>query len=396
MNDSNLFENGEPGRRNKKLPILLIVLAIILGVVIWFVKKTGESPTSVSNDTASVSQPIKPAEPAKVQPVAPAPAAPEVAKSAPSPVVAPVKPKHKHKPAIKAVEQTPIAEKPAPKVAEAAPKIETPVPVTAPTPTPAPAAKVPPAAPVVKVVPVPAAPVPKTSPTPAPEANKKFAMEDQPMPEKSALSDEGRLALNTAPKAPESKAVNAAVPSGLFKQGMEAFRKQDYANAIKLLEQLPKPATKQRGDQTRDEYVDAQKALAEALVKSDRTGDAVNAYTAALEYDKYDPVSNMNLGICYVELKQYSRASKAFEAVTRDQSQIDPAQFDNVMQRTKYWWALAWTRMYKTSKDADRQAYYQQQAVMRWKDYQTWFGKNEKYRSENRKAEDYIKSLSAM
>lgn len=372
MNDSNLLENGEPGRR-KKLPVVLIILAILLGVAIWLVRKAGEP--AVSTETGSVSQPAKPIESA---PSATRAAAPETVVSAEPRVVAPVKHKRKHKAVVSAMQpapavpektkvETPVAKpiEPAPKVAEIAPKGEA-------------------SAPVVKTVP-PSQPA------------KKFAMEDQPMPEKAVLSDETRLALNTLPKTePKVEAAPTSLSSPLFKQGMEAYRKQDYAAAVRSLEQLPKPATKQRGDVARDEYVEGNFALGVSLLKSDRASDAVDAFNTVLEYEKYYPLANMNLGICYVDLKQYSKANKAFEAVTRDQSAIDPALFDDVMQRTKYFWALAWTRMYKSSKDADKQAYYQQQAVMRWRDYQTWFGKNEKYRSENRKAEDYIKSLSAM
>ena len=159
---------------------------------------------------------------------------------------------------------------------------------------------------------------------------------------------------------------------------------------------LPKPATKQRGNPTRDQYVDGHFLLGLSLLRTDHADEAAASFQTVLEYEKYYPLANMNLGICYVDLKQYFKANTAFESVVRDQGYIDPAIFDDVMQRTKYFWALAWTRMYKTSKDADKQAFYQQQAIQRWKDYQTWFGKNAKYRAENRRAEDYIKSLSAL
>jgi hypothetical protein len=104
----------------------------------------------------------------------------------------------------------------------------------------------------------------------------------------------------------------------------------------------------------------------------------------------------MNLGICYVELKQYAKAHQAFEAVVRDQSFIEPAIFDDVMQRTKYFWALAWTRLYKSATNPDKQNFYRQQAVLKWKDYEVWFSKNDKYKSENLKAENYLKSLSSL
>jgi hypothetical protein len=104
----------------------------------------------------------------------------------------------------------------------------------------------------------------------------------------------------------------------------------------------------------------------------------------------------MNLGICYVELKQYAKAHQAFEAVVRDQSFIEPAVFDDVMQRTKYFHALAWTRLYKSASNPDKQNFYRQQAVLKWKDYEVWFSKNDKYKSENLKAENYLKSLSSL
>ena len=202
--------------------------------------------------------------------------------------------------------------------------------------------------------------------------------------------------LPKAAEAPGEAAAASPVASDAFKKGMDAYQKQDYANASQLLAQLPKPSTKQRGNPVRDQYVEGNFILGLSLLHSDRASDALKAFLTVTEYEKYYPLANMNLGICYVELKQYFKANKAFEAVIRDQGYIDPSLYDDVMQRTKYFWALAWTRMYKTSSDADKQAYYQQQAVMRWKDYQTWFGKNAKYRAENRRADDYLKSLSAM
>jgi tetratricopeptide (TPR) repeat protein len=104
----------------------------------------------------------------------------------------------------------------------------------------------------------------------------------------------------------------------------------------------------------------------------------------------------MNLGICYVELKQYAKAHQAFEAVIRDQNRLEPANYDDVMQRTKYFWAVAWTRLYKNATNPDKQNYYRSQAIQKWKDYQIWFSKNEKYKEENLKAENYLKSLSTL
>jgi len=417
MNDSNQtmdsLSGGDSGRRMKKLPILLLVLAVILGLVMWRARHAAPpQPAATPVDTASAAQAPAPAETAKV-------AAPAVTSSAPETTVTTATPamsapdtatiakphvaKHKHVKAKPVESGAVVAEKPL--VAEK-PVVEEPSPAPAPAKTVAskPKVKAEPK-PVVKAeapAPAPIAAEPKSVPTPSiasAQVAKKFVMEDQPMPEKPVLSEESKLAFNAPPKSEEIQSDQvAATPaaSDAFKQAMDAYHKQDYANAIKLFGQLPKPTTKQQGNPTRDQFVQGNFLLGVSLLKSDRAAEAAAAFQTVLEYDKYNPVASMNLGICYVELKQYFKANKAFESVTRDQGSIDPADFDDVMQRTKYFWALAWTRMYKTSKDADKQAYYQQQAVMKWKDYQTWFGKNEKYRSENRKAEDYIKSLSAM
>ncbi len=231
-----------------------------------------------------------------------------------------------------------------------------------------------------------------------PPPKKSFALEDQTPPPKASLSDEGQLAMNTMPPAAEAPRESVATPveSEAFKQGVEAYHRQDYANAIAGFAALPKPTTRQRGNPTRDEYVQGNYLLGLSLLQSDRTADAVNAFLVVLDYEKYHPLANMNLGICYVELKQYSKANKAFEAVVRDQGYIESSLYDDVMQRTKYFWALAWTRMYKATKDSDKKAYYQQQALLRWKDYQVWFGKDARYRAESRRADGYMRSLSTL
>jgi tetratricopeptide (TPR) repeat protein len=190
----------------------------------------------------------------------------------------------------------------------------------------------------------------------------------------------------------------APVPgsSNSFKSGLTAYRQQDYVNAIRLFSSLSKPPSKKRGPIEREEYVQANFLKGLALLKVGHMSEAVSAFQNVLEYEKYYPLANMNLGICYVELKQYAKAHQAFEAVVRDQSFIEPAVFDDVMQRTKYFWALAWTRLYKNATNLDKQNFYRQQAVLKWKDYEVWFSKNEKYKSENLKAENYLKSLSSL
>jgi hypothetical protein len=177
---------------------------------------------------------------------------------------------------------------------------------------------------------------------------------------------------------------------------LAAYQQQDFKNATRLFSKLPKPATKRRGDPARDEYVQGHFLRGVALMRTNHTSEAVTAFRTVLEYEKYYPLANMNLGICYVDLKQYAKAHRAFESVVRDQNAIEPGMFDDVMQRTKYFWALAWTRLYKSAEDPDKQSYFRQQAVLRWKDYQVWFSKSEKYRAENQKADDYLRSLSSL
>jgi tetratricopeptide (TPR) repeat protein len=400
MNDSTPynFQGGAPKRKSKTpLLLLLIAAAVIIGLIIWRFKPGGgqSGTTTLSKDSVSItvpsseiSEPETIAAPAASTPVmAPAVPKPEEKKVAPTP----------EKPRIVAHErrgdlyitgsQKPVREEP--KVEASIPTPKEPALMSSPV------KKVEPKLPVVSK------PAPRDLESKAASARQpgKFALEDQPMPEKSSLSEEGRLAMNTLPKAVESQseaATSSAGASDTYNQALNAYHKQDYANAIRLFGQLPKPSSRQRGNPVRDQYVEGNFLLGLSLLRVDRASEAVNAFLAVLDYEKYYPMANMNIGICYVELKQYFKADKAFEAVVRDQGYIEPAVFDDVMQRTKYFWALAWTRMYKASSDRDKQAYYQQQAILRWKDYQTWFGKNEKYRSENRRAEDYIKTLSAL
>ncbi len=256
-------------------------------------------------------------------------------------------------------------------------------------------------APVVVAKVEPVAPTPPVSPPvipPAPPAPpvKAFAPEDMPMPSKVEPSEDGLAAVASIPKA-EPVAGNApSTASEHFKTGLEAYKQADYVNAIRAFAALPKPTSRKRGEPERDEFVQGNFLRGVALLKMQHISEAATAFQNSLEYEKYYPLANMNLGICYIELKQYAKAHKCFESVIRDQNFIEPAMFDDVMQRTKYFWALAWTRLYKGSKDPDRQNYYRQQAILRWKDYQVWFGKNDKFKSENQKADNYLKSLAAI
>ena len=384
MNDSTQyhFEGKTPGQKSK-FPLVLLIVAVILGLVIWRFKNASKpAETAVApKDTVALTAPAPDTvKHDTVDMTPPAVVLPKPEAAIHVPVAKPVHAPKRHKAQVEAPTSEPAV-------------TTVPEPKPEPKPKPVKPAKV-------MEEPKVAAPAPTSEPQAASTAQpaKKFALEDQSMPEKSVISEEGKIAMTTVPKAGAPSEVAAASPaaSDAFKQGSEAYHKQDYAAAIQLLGQLPKPATKQRGNPARDEYVEGNFLLGLSYLRADRANDAVNSFLTVLNYEKYYPLANMNLGICYVELKQYFKANKAFEAVVRDQGYVDASIYDDVMQRTKYFWAIAWTRMYKTSKDADKQAFYQQQAIQRWKDYQTWFGKNTKYRAENRKADDYIKSLSAM
>ncbi len=223
-----------------------------------------------------------------------------------------------------------------------------------------------------------------------------FEPEDFPIAANTTPSEDTKLAMNTIVKTGEITSNSSTGSSDFFKQGMAAYKQNDYANATRLFAQIPAPATKRRGDPTRDEFVQGNFLRGVALLRTNHTSEAVTAFQSVLGFEKYFPLANMNLGICYVDMKQYGKAHRAFEAVVRDQNYVEPAMFDDVMQRTKYFWALAWTRLYKSSKDADKQSYFRQQSILRWKDYQVWFGKNDKYRAENQKADDYLKSLTSL
>ena len=405
MSDTNfsyMEVSAKRKKRNQFISVLIIVAIVLLGVIVWgwielqksrnaerikhalnsqvepgfrdsdpgFDPAPSDSGSVVVQDAPPL-EPI-PAEPAAVSP--PVHPAPEPVQPPAPKVVEPAKPK--------TVRKDPPAPKP-PKIARPEPTLpkEEPIQVAVNKPDPIPEAP--------KTVP----PV-KEKPAPEPKA---FPPEDLPLPAKAEATEETRMAVSL-PKAPEAAPASEAGPnaSNNFKMGMAAYRQQDFVNAIRSFTAVSKPATRKRGSPERDEYVQANFLKGMSLLKVGHLSEAVSAFQNVLEFEKYYPLANMNLGICYVELKQYAKAHQAFEAVVRDQNRLEPATYDDVMQRTKYFWAVAWTRLYKNSTNPDKQNYYRAQAIQKWKDYQVWFSKNDKYKEENLKAENYLKSLSSL
>jgi membrane protein involved in colicin uptake len=221
---------------------------------------------------------------------------------------------------------------------------------------------------------------------------KVFQPEDLSIPATPKVSEDARLAMVQPMKKPVSG--NALANASMdFKLGMDAYEAKDYRNAVKSFSKIPKPPSKKRGPPEREEYVKATFYKGLALQKQGGLKDAITAYKTVLQYERYFPVCHMNLGICYVELRQYAKADRSFRNVIRDQNRAPPNQYDDVMQRTRYFWALAWTRLYKAASQPDKKAYFKRQARLKWSDYQAWFGKNGKYSKANSKADDYIRSL---
>jgi hypothetical protein len=418
MSDTNfsyMEVSAKRKKRNQFISVLIIVAIVLMGVIVWGwielqksrnaerIKnalnsqiepgfKEPEATLEPFTDTATVvvqDTPVAPPYPEVVEPPAPVTPPEPMAAKPPAPptpkkaVDLPKEPEYTEPPAPK-----PIAAKPVPKP-EPVPAKPKPAPVTAPPEPPVQVA-------LNKPDPIPAAP----KPTPTPVApTKVYPPEDLPLPEKAEPTEEAKLAVAAIPAPPMPVAAtpaDAPTPSNSFKSGISAYRQQDYVNAIRSFSAVPTPASKKRGAQDRDEYVQANFLKGMSLLKVGHLSEAVSAFQNVLVYEKYYPLANMNLGICYVELKQYAKAHQAFEAVVRDQSFIEPAAFDDVMQRTKYFWALAWTRLYKNATNPDKQNFYRQQAVLKWKDYEVWFSKNDKYKNENLKAENYLKSLSSL
>ncbi|MEO6096346.1 MAG: tetratricopeptide repeat protein, partial [Fibrobacteria bacterium] len=410
MSDTNfsyMEVSAKRKKRNQFISVLIIVAIVLLGVIVWGwielqksrnaerIKnalnsqiepgfKESESTQEPFTDTAAVmvqDAPIAAPNPEASKPQAPA--------TPPEPVAAlPVKP-GKSKKAADLPKEPEYTEPPSP----SEPSLPNPVTVRPPKPSSA-TDEAPVKVAMHKPDPIPAMPKPVPAQSPAVTA-KVYPPEDLPLPEKTEPTDEARQAVSASPTLPmttsEATPVDASTSSTSFKSGMSAYRQQDYVNAIRSFSAVPTPASRKRGAQDRDEYVQANFLKGLSLLKVGHLSEAVSAFQNVLLYEKYYPLANMNLGICYVELKQYAKAHQAFEAVIRDQSFIESAAFDDVMQRTKYFWALAWTRLYKNATNPDKQIFYRQQAVLKWKDYEVWFSKNDKYKNENLKAENYLK-----
>lgn len=416
MSDTNfsyMEVSAKRKKRNQFISVLIIVAIVLMGVIVWGWIELQKSRNAERIKNALNSQvepgfkepevssnPVPAPETGNVNtqetpPVAaPAPVASEPPKPEPAKPV-PAVPAKPRKETVKASE---LPKEPSPEVT-APPKPKTHTARAKPQPEAKPSAA-PASEPVVvamhKPEPPPAPPTPKAVPEPTPAAPAKaYAPDDLPLPENPEATEEAKSAA-TAPAAVAAAPSESPNASNNFKLGMTAYKQQDFVNAIRSFSAVPKPASRKRGSQDRDEYVQANFLKGLSLLKVGHLSEAVTAFQNVLEYEKYYPLANMNLGICYVELKQYAKAHQAFEAVVRDQSFIEPALFDDVMQRTKYFWALAWTRLYKSATNPDKQNFYRQQAVLKWKDYEVWFSKNDKYKSENLKAENYLKSLSSL
>jgi hypothetical protein len=417
MSDTNfsyMEVSAKRKKRNQFISVLIIVAIVLMGVIVWgwIELQKSRNAERIKNALNSQVEPgfKEPELPATPPPApetgnvnvqdtpsvtAPAPIAVEPPKPEPAPVpAAPAKPR---KETVKASE---LPKEPGPEVV-APPKPKAHTAKSKPQPEAKPSAA-PASEPVVvamhKPEPVlpPAPPTTKPVPEPVPAAPAKaYAPDDLPLPANPEVTEEAKSAA-TAPAAVAAAPAESPNASNNFKLGMTAYKQQDFVNAIRSLSAVPKPASRKRGAQDRDEYVQANFLKGLSLLKVGHLSESVTAFQNVLEYEKYYPLANMNLGICYVELKQYAKAHQAFEAVVRDQSFIEPAIFDDVMQRTKYFWALAWTRLYKSATNPDKQNFYRQQAVLKWKDYEVWFSKNDKYKSENLKAENYLKSLSSL
>jgi TolA-binding protein len=381
-------------RKNQIISVLIIIAVVMAGVGIWGIQEIQKSRNAERIKSALSTQVEAPnfgvedslSAPPPVETLLDTPEVviedipPEITTPTPkAPVAAiePVKPKPIPPPAPVVVQPKPIAPKPAPVVKSA--------------PTPSPISTIKPDANAKAET----KQQPKVESTPEPV--KAFAPEDLPAPKEVTPSPETQLAMKEPdPPMPVPSVSEGNQASESFRLGMQAYQQQDFVNAIRNFAGISKPTTRKRGDRGRDEYVQGNFLRGVSLLKVGHMSEAVTAFLNVLEYEKFYPMANMNLGICYVELKQYAKAHHSFEADIRDQNRIDPAMYDDVMQRTRYFWALAWTRLFKAAEDPDRANYYKQQAVLRWKDYQVWFAKQDKYKSQNQQAENYLRTLTSL
>ncbi|MBF0430391.1 MAG: tetratricopeptide repeat protein [Fibrobacteria bacterium] len=230
----------------------------------------------------------------------------------------------------------------------------------------------------------------KPSDEPSKSTGTAFMPEDLSMPSRIKVSKEAKNIIEPGPSVSDLESPNS---SESYKDGMKAYKSKNYRNAVKVFSQLPKPAHKKRGPKDREEYVKGNFYKGLSLQKLGNLKQAVTAYQNVLDYERFFPICEMNLGICYLELRQFAKADRAFRHVVRDQNRIPPSQYDDIMQRTRYFWAIVWTKLFKSAKQQDKKIYFQKQAKLKWADYVAWFGKNKKYSAANQHAENYIKSL---
>lgn len=355
-----------------------------------------EPAKPVAAKPIEVAKPVEPAPVAK--PVEPpkAPKAPEPAKVVPVPTPAPEVTKPVTTPPAKPVEVAkPVTPPAPPKPAEV--KVEPPKPVAKPIEVAKVVEPVKPA-PVAKPVETPKAPAPaKVVPAPVaatPAPSGVYEADNLPEPAKVTISKEAKDAAAKPTDAGPIGDVSTNASSD-FQIGSKAYQNGDYTNAVKILSKIPVPPSKQRGTPEREEYVKAKTLMGLSMQKEGHLTEAISTYQKVLEYEKYYPIVNLNLGICYLELRQYGKADRTFKTVVRDQNRIPPDQYDDIMQRNSYFWALAWTRLYKETTNNDKKRYFQTQAELKWTEYLAWYGSNNKFSKANEQAINYQKMLQS-
>ncbi len=224
---------------------------------------------------------------------------------------------------------------------------------------------------------------------------KVFQAEDMKAPEKVVVSEEAKVAM-VQPKAVKpktSKVTPKSSSSSALDEGLKAYRAAEFEKAAKIFLRVPKPTSRQKGNPEREAYVKANLYRGLAAQQLGSLKVAITSYQTVLKYEKYYPHVNMNIGICYMEMRQFGKATRSFRNVVRDQNKIPPEQFDDVMQRTRYFSALTWTRMFKLSKNTDRKIFYKRTAKSKWMEYNTWFGDVAKYKVQNENAVNYLDFL---
>lgn len=363
-------------------------------------KKIGVPPVS-EKPVTKVAEPVAPEVPKTMPTSPPTPPKEKATIASKPPVPTPTKPVTPPVPQEVKTLPTPPAEvktPPAPEVTKPTTKPITPPVVEKPAPTkpvvPTEVTKVAPSKPSPANTSTPPATPPSTSvPTAKPSTPPVYEPENLKSPRKERISEEIKeVALSTPTPQPIGDV--SVESSSDYKLGLQAFQAKNYVNTIQLLSKIPKPETKQRGNAQRDEYVMANVMLGSSFQKEGRLSEAISAYQKVLEYEKYYPIVSLNIGICYLELNQYAKADKAFKDVIRDQNRIPPSQFDDTMQRTRYFWALAWSRLYKATGQPDKKAYFQRVASEKWDEYLAWYGNNSAFAKQNEQAKNYLKMVS--